>query len=236
MNIILIEKKDFIKNDATALIDDRRFSHISKILKPSLGTQFKCGEIGGKMGSGIVSKITDSSIEIDVDLNEEPPKKAEIDLVVALPRPQFLKRIIQSAVSMGVPNIFFIHSERVEKSYWQTPLLNKDSLREQMLLGLEQAGDTILPSVTLCRFFKPFVEDTVPGIIKDRTAILAHPYSNNQCSQNTSGPVILAIGPEGGFLPYEVDKLTKAGFLPVTMGHRILKTETAVVALIAKFM
>ncbi len=236
MNIILVDKNDFIEKDTKVLIEDRRFSHISKILKPSLGTRLKCGEIGGALGNGVVSKITESSIELDVDLNEDPPEKSNIDLIVALPRPQFLKRIIQSAVSMGVQNIYFIHSERVEKSYWQTPLLNEAALKEQILLGLEQAGDTIFPIITLCRYFKPFVEDTAPDIIKGRTAILADPYAKDQCPQNISSPATLAIGPEGGFIPYEVEALTKAGFNPVTIGNRILRTETAVVAMIAKFM
>ena len=124
----------------------------------------------------------------------------------------------------------------MEKSYWHTPLLEEGAIREQILLGLEQAGDTMLPEVTLCRFFKPFVEDTVPGIIGGRTALLADPYAADRCPRDITGPLTLAIGPEGGFLPHEVDIFKEAGFLPVTMGSRILKTETAVVALIAKFI
>ena len=70
-------------------------------------------------------------------------------LLLALPRPKMLKRVLQSVTSLGVKQLYLLNSYRVEKSYWGSPLLQADKLQEQLLLGLEQACDTILPQVHL---------------------------------------------------------------------------------------
>jgi RsmE family RNA methyltransferase len=122
----------------------------------------------------------------------------------------------------------------VEKSYWQTPFLNEAQVREQLVLGLEQAKDTVLPEVLLRPLFKPFVEDELPGLIKGTLPLVAHPSVAEPCPRDLKQPATLAIGPEGGFIPYEIGKLVSCGFKPVSLGERILSVETAVPALISK--
>jgi RsmE family RNA methyltransferase len=145
-----------------------------------------------------------------------------------------LKRILQSVSSLGIKNIYLINSYRVDKSFWGSPLLQPDNLAEQLLLGLEQARDTIMPKIHLRQRFKPFVEDELAGLIEDTTAYVAHPGSANNCPLGSQQPITLAIGPEGGFIPYEVEKLSECGFIPISLGERILRVETAVPVLIAR--
>ena len=143
-----------------------------------------------------------------------------------------LKRILQTVSAMGVKELYLINSYRVDKSYWSTPILNQ--VEEQLKLGLEQAGDTIMPRVHLRKRFKPFVEDELPEIAKNTRSLVAHPYDAEQCSAPESIPTTLAIGPEGGFIEYEVDKLNQCGFKSVHIGERILRVENAVPVLLAK--
>ena len=82
--------------------------------------------------------------------------------------------------------------------------------------------------------FKPFVEDELPAIIRDTTALLAHPQASASCPRGLEAGVTLAVGPEGGFIPYEIEKLTACGFVPVKMGERTLSVESAVPALLAR--
>jgi len=82
--------------------------------------------------------------------------------------------------------------------------------------------------------FKPFVEDELPLLAKETFSLVAHPEAVAQCPRDVKRPVTLAIGPEGGWTPYEIDKLTDCGFLPINMGKRILRVESAIPAIISK--
>jgi RsmE family RNA methyltransferase len=91
-----------------------------------------------------------------------------------------------------------------------------------------------MPAIEFRRRFKPFVEDEVPAIIKNSRALVAHPGAGKRCPHQVKGPVSLAIGPEGGFIPYETELLKKQGFEDVNFGIRILRTEWFVPAVIGR--
>jgi len=137
---------------------------------------------------------------------------------------------------LGVKRIILVNAVRVEKSYWQSPFLAPDAIRRQAILGLEQARDTVLPEIVLKPRFKPFIEDELPAILQGTTALAAHPAANSACPREVNGPVTLAVGPEGGFVPYEIDMLVSRGFTAVSLGVRALNIETAVSALIGRLL
>ena len=145
-----------------------------------------------------------------------------------------MKRVLLAASSMGAKRIFLIHTSRVEKSYWNSPALDEERIREQLVLGLEQARDTILPHVMLRPKFKPFVEDELPSLIKGTLPIVAHPDALEPVPRQVGSAVTLAIGPEGGFIPYEIKMLEAMGFKAVNLGERILRVETAVPVLLSR--
>lgn len=130
--------------------------------------------------------------------------------------------------AMGVRELYLVNSYRSEKSYWQSPLINKidDYIQE----GLQQACDTVPMQVHLKKRLKPFVEDELPSIIGKQQAIIAHPYADDAISRvwQPQQPSVLVIGAEGGFIPYEVALFSKVGCTPAHMGTRILRTENAV--------
>ncbi len=83
---------------------------------------------------------------------------------------------------------------------------------------------------------KPSIGDELPDMIKDTIPFVAHPYTSEQCPYNIGKPVTLAVGPEGGFIPYEVNKLIECGFTAVHIGERILHVESAISGLISRLM
>ncbi|HXG57900.1 MAG TPA: RsmE family RNA methyltransferase, partial [Thermoanaerobaculia bacterium] len=184
--------------------------------------------LGGGIGRGEITRIDDESMEMEVAIDRDPPPALPVTLVLALPRPKVLNRVIAAATSMGVKRIFLINSWRVEKSYWSTPRLSRENLFEQVVAGLEQARDTIPPVIETKRLFRPFVENELAGISEGSLRLVAHPYAVDAFPPSLTGRATLAIGPDGGFIDREIASFERIGFVPVTFGARILRVETAV--------
>lgn len=233
MNLLLLEEADFIAADRVVLAD-RRFTHMQDIHRVAVGDTLRVGRIGGLMGKAEVVRLEGHQAELQVAFDQPPPAKLPLTLVLAVPRPKMLRRLFQSIATLGVPRLILLNSYKVEKSFWQTPFLTPEAIRENLILGLEQARDTVLPEVIIEKRFKPFVEDRLPAIAADTLGLVGHPGPYPACPRAVSGPVTLAIGPEGGWIPYEVDLLAKAGLQPVQLGDRILRVETAVTALLSR--
>jgi 16S rRNA (uracil1498-N3)-methyltransferase len=235
MNLILLFESDFVDNENKIVrLSGRRKSHALSVCNVAIGDDVRVGLLNGKAGKGTVSAISEEYIELNVLLDTPPPAPLPLTLVLALPRPKSLKKCLEAASAMGVKKIYIIQSWRVEKSYWGSPVLSDETIREHLLLGLEQACDTILPEVTIRRAFKPFVEDELPALVRASRPLVAHPYGAIPCPYHLEGPVTLAIGPEGGFIPYEIEMLEKQGFEAVSLGPRILRVEHALPAILGR--
>ena len=234
MNLVLFSQTDFIGDNLVAICDSRRLQHIKEVHQVKVDDNLKVGLINGKIGSGKVVLFTETEIHLEVSLTQNPPKPLPVTLVLALPRPKMLKRTLQTIATLGVKKIYLINSYRVEKSYWQTPLLDEEAVAEHLLIGLEQGCDTQLPEVHLIKRFKPFVEDDLQEIVGSTQAIVAHPYTDLPCPAQIDYAITLAIGPEGGFIPYEIDLLQKCGFTAVNLGERIMRVETVVPYLLGR--
>ncbi len=232
MNLILLHDSDFI-NPSRVRLSGRRFSHIQDILKAECGQILTVGKINGFMGQGTVVSQKADSIELEVKLDNKPPQALALTLILALPRPPMLKRILFSAAMLGVKKIIILNFNRVEKGLWNSSSLRPEAIEEQLVLGLEQAKDTIMPEVIIKKKFKPFIQDELPALIKGKQALVAHPGSNKgdghilSLNKMCPSPLLttLIVGPEGGIIDHEIELLKAAGCQTLDLGPRILRTE-----------
>ncbi|MCP5004801.1 MAG: 16S rRNA (uracil(1498)-N(3))-methyltransferase [Planctomycetes bacterium] len=234
MNLILLSHDDFVDGASRVHIRDFRQKHILHVNAPSAGDELRVGLLGGNVGKGTITYIDEELVEMEVVLNQKPPEPLSITLVLAMMRPRIFKRVLAHVSALGIKKIVLINSYRVEKSFWKSPVLAMDNLNRYLTKGLAQGQDTIVPEVLIRSLFKPFVEDELPGIANGTLPLVAHPYASKPCPHNVGTPVTLAVGPEGGFIEYEVKKLIDCGFTAVHLGARTLTVEVAVSGLVSR--
>jgi RsmE family RNA methyltransferase len=207
-------------------------------LKSRKGDTLKVGLLNGKLGEGTIIELSGSRVVLDVDLKESSPAPLPVTLLLALPRPLVVRRILADATSFGIKKIVLFHSARVEKSYWQSPVLEPESITAHLIKGLEQGRDTGLPVVEKCRSFKSFMEgelENLTGGVDGRVqAYLGHPGAPRYLPGKIDATTLIAIGPEGGLQDREVDSFLKKGFRTVSFGSRLLRVETAVSAVLGR--
>lgn len=233
MNLILLFPADF-DPDGTVRLTGRRARHVQEVHRAGPGDSLTVGRVDGPVGRGTVLSVGPEEVTLSVTLLEDPPPPSGLDLLLAMPRPKVLRRVLQSAASLGARRIVLLNARRVEKSYFDTPFLEPGEIERNLVLGLEQARDTVMPEVLVRKLFRPFVEDELEGLWPRAscTRLLAHPAAPRGpegCAPGTPGsPAVLAVGPEGGWIPFELELLEAHGFVPFGLGPRILRVETAV--------
>jgi RsmE family RNA methyltransferase len=228
VNLLLLEP-DEIGPDGTARLTGRRAVHALEVLGAAPGRSVRAGVLGGRLGDAEVLAAAAGEVVLRPRLDRDPPPPSPVSLLLALPRPKVLRRVLQACAAMGLKRIVLLGSWRVERSYFGSPFLEPDAVRAELCLGLEQGRDTALPEVRVRRLFKPFVEDELDELFPPQR-LLAHPGDLPMLErvEVRPEPAALAIGPEGGWTAYEADALAARGFARFSLGPRPLRVEAAV--------
>jgi RsmE family RNA methyltransferase len=234
MNCLLIEPHESAENADRIRITGRRRRHAEEILRASTGDTLRVGVIGGRLGTARIVGLDKEVLDLEVELDRDPPPKRAFQLVLALPRPPVFRRLLSTIASLGAESLLVVGTARTEKSFWQSHVIEPDVVRERLLLGLEQAGDTILPSVEFHRYFESLVDELLPPRLAGRKGFLAHPGASKPCPHAVDEPVTVFVGPEGGLVDYEVDRLGALGFEAVDLGARVLRVEPVIPLLVGR--
>jgi 16S rRNA (uracil1498-N3)-methyltransferase len=236
MNLILFESGEADTAGVVTLTGPRA-EHVRSVLRARVGDAIRIGVVDGPSGRGAVIAIEDDRVVVRCDLDAAVPALPAVDLLLALPRPKVLRRLWAQVAALGVGRILLTNAARVERNYFDTHVLDAATYRPLLIEGLQQAGDTRLPRVSIHRQFRVLVEDRLGAAPDDERRLVAHPGSQGSLLTMAAGPpdrrVLLAIGPEGGWNGFELDLLARHGFETVGLGPRTLRTDTACVALLA---
>lgn len=235
MNLILLERENLRQNHATLTGVQAR--HACEVLAVKPGDMLRVGILDGPAGLATVESVAIDAVELALALESAPPPRARIDLLLAVPRPKVLKRLWAQLAALGVDRILLTNAAKVERNYFDTHVLNEDFFRPLLIEGLQQARDTRLPRVTLHRRFRPLIEDELAALSDATIRLVADPSGQQGIHEarpaGKDGRILLAIGPEGGWTPFELELLARHGFTAVGLGPRILRTDTACIALLA---
>lgn len=223
MNIIFLRPEQ-IDTSFIAQLNERQAKHVLTVLRCKEGETIRVGLFNDKLGFGSILQ-TKPNVKLQLHLSEPPPAPANLSVIMALPRPKVLKRVIEALTSLGIKQMTFVNSARVEKCYWDSDLLENTSWKDGVERGLEQSRDTIWPEIKFKRLFRPFFEDEIAR--QSRGLLFAHPYAPAWSKKRAGGnPRAVIIGPEGGWVDFETKMFADLGINGFSFGERPLKTET----------
>ena len=233
MNLILVEAAE-VDDRGRVEVGDERAHHIRKVLCKCVGDTVRMGVVGGGVG---MAPILEAGVGRVVLLHEQqgpPPQPLMVDLILAMPRPKVMKRLWAQLAALGVDRIFITQARRVERYYFDSHALREDLIRRRLIEGLSQAGDTRLPGVTVHRHLRRFLGSDLCKPEPGEARFLLHPACEKFLSARTFtasiSRVMVAVGPEGGWTEEEYDLFCGHGFIPRSLGTRILRSDTACVA------
>ena len=244
MNRILFEPNE-IGADGRAVFGGVRAEHVRSVLHGTVGQPLKTGVVGGAVGVSVIEAVTPTEIVVRC-VHDRAPLPPWCDLVLAPPRPRVMKRLLPQLATLGVRRLFLVGAEKVEKAFWGAQLLKPEVYRPLLIEGLMQgAVSTQLPEIHQEKRFSKWLSggDFEKNLENQPFRIIAHPPPSGTVPPPTgtvptpTGTVpVFAIGPEGGWTDQEVALLEAEGFVRHSLGPRILKTETATIALLSRFM
>jgi RsmE family RNA methyltransferase len=243
MNLIILEPQDAIESHRFA-VTDHRAVHIREVLHCGVGDRIEVGLVNSGSGSARIESCDHNRITLICEnLRLWEPPCPEIDMICAILRPKALKRVLTLAATMGIRAVHLVRACRVEKSYLQSPWLQPERYHSCLLDGLSQGKQTRLPAVHIHDLFRPFVEDEIPDLWPEHQSgtvrMVADPDARaplHQVLTPATNQIVLAIGPEGGWVPFELSLLQNQGFLSFALGPWILRVETAVAVATGQIM
>lgn len=232
MNLLLLQQ-DEIAADGTVVLRDRRGRHVREVLRAEVGQLLRAGVVDGPCGTAELLRVDGDGAVLRWQAAGDAPAASDDVLLLAIARPKVLMRMLAHAAALGFSRVVLFRSWRVDKSHLGSKAMDQAVQRQCLLAGLEQSCRTRVPRVENFLLFKPFVEDQLERLQLPAQRFCAHPSAALRTAEVQVGkaPLALAIGPEGGLLPYEVDMLAQRGFTALSLGPHPLRTETALAVL-----
>ncbi len=237
MNLIIFDQQDI--RDGTISLTGRSALHVTEILQKTIGDRVRCGMVDGPLGDAVITAIDSATVTLTDFTAAETPERSRVSMLLAAPRPKVMQRLWRQLASAGVDEVVITNANKVERFYFDAHTYRTEGYRQACLEGLMQAVDTRMPKVSFQLRLKPYIEQDLEAAFPRHRRILVHPGSFPRLRHvltdtDRTSPVLLALGPEGGWTNYEVDLFTRHGFAPATLGPRIYRSDEA--ALIAVYL
>lgn len=216
-----------------ATLEGAEAHHLIHVMRAKCGAEVVLFDGSGAEFTAVVEKVGRSSLELKILSREEIDRELplEITLGVALPKGDRQKWLVEKAVELGVAKMTPLKTERAVAQPVEQAL---ERLQRAVIEASKQCGRNRLMEIQPPQSFADFIKNSLP----ESCRLLAHPQENScgveqQPQKTIPKSVLLAIGPEGGFSPDEINLALDSGWQTIDLGRRILRIETAALVLTA---
>lgn len=233
MNLILLDSPAPLGEFSR---EDRRYTHIRRILHGKVGSTLKAGVKNGPLGTLEILALTDHLLRYRFVAIQDPDPPYTIEVILGAMRPIVAKRLLKDLTALGVKGIHLVKADLSEGSYLQSSLWKNKEYETYLWEGAEQGGTTLIPVVHLYTDLKHYLHQLSAGglnlVMDPRSPKSLFSVQLEWERTRSNNPLILvAVGPERGWTEREMELFHQYGFVPCRMGTRILRTEAS--ALIA---
>ena len=203
--------------------------HLLHVMRIKVGAHVTLFDGSGWQFDAVVERTGRSEVELAIASRKEINREAPIavTLGVALPKGDRQKWLVEKVVELGVARLVPLETERGVAQ----PVENaRERLQRAVIEASKQCGRNRLMEIAAPKAWKAFLDEG-PDVA---CRLVAHPGQGPLSRHSPRDIAILAVGPEGGFTAEEVDLAQAQGWQAVDLGSRILRVETAAVALAAR--
>ncbi len=215
-------------------------SHLAKVLRARSGDELVLFNGDGREFNGSIATVRGSRVSASVGESRlvDRDSPLHITLMQCVPRGDRMDFIVQKATELGVARIVPVLSERCVVRLDSSQAQSKAShWRAVAVNACEQCGRNRLPAIEAPQSLLNYLGEPAPGqgprlVCEPASATLARTSAQERAGtgSNSIAEAEIAIGPEGGLAPGELEAFRIAGFAQIGLGPRILRTETAAIA------
>ena len=208
-------------------LGDRTAHYLTRVLRLSVGDQVTLFNGDGLDYAGEITGIQRHVVTVMLGKSRNPDNESclDITLVQAISRGERMDYCLQKSTELGVSRIRLLNSKRVEVRLKDARLQKRMAHWQAVIISAcEQSGRAQVPELIPPLSFQQWLSSAdVMG------HLLLDPLAKTTLSSVSTGAgaVSLLVGPEGGFSDDEVEQAKAMGVKPVSLGPRVLRTETA---------
>lgn len=217
-----------IGDAAIARLIDAEAQHLAKVMRAKPGDEIVAFDGSGWEFVARIASLGKSWVELEIIERRQVDRELHhpLTLAVALPKGDRQKVLVEKLVELGVTRLIPLETEHGVAEATPSALIR---LRRQVIEASKQCGRNRLMEIAEPLSLARLIDATR----SDEERILAHPSGSALPGLAPQGSTTAAVGPEGGFTDDEVAQAVAAGWKIASLGPRILRIETAAIALAA---
>lgn len=226
-------------DNGSAALDGELYRHIVRVLRLSPGDPLTLVDEQGCEHEGVIDHVARELVTVKLTRTNHESSQQEnclkITVCQALPKGEKIDLILQKGTELGAHDFWLFGGRRSVARVREEQLRGKlERWKRIVAEAARQCGRRTVPDV---RWY-PTAAEAAAAANHDLQLILwedecTHRLKETLAGISTPRSAIVAIGPEGGFDPLETDLFVRQGFQSVSLGSRILRTETAAIAIVA---
>ncbi|MDA8441196.1 MAG: 16S rRNA (uracil(1498)-N(3))-methyltransferase [Peptococcaceae bacterium] len=212
-------------------IRDQEAHHLYKVLRLVAGEQIVAFDNSGLEYRALIQSVTDGEVRCQIIAVVTTNKEAPLDvyLVQGLPKADKMELIIQKTTELGIKGLYPVRTSRaIVQLEGKKAMERVERWQKIAAEAAKQCGRSVVPSIQPVMSLGEALKN-LPPMVNILACYEAEATQGLKRALETyeQGPIAIVVGPEGGFTEQEIELLRAQGAMSISLGPRILRTETA---------